>query len=191
MTEAGGTHARASARSSLLFVAIFGAAFLLSLLYQDEIVEVGNRVLTRFSTSGLYVVLFLLAAVSSTLLPLPVWIYAFTSVALGFNYAMCGVVIGLGSSLGSASTYCLGRYCRRSRLLHRRLDEVTLQEWQARSVPYCGAALFLGTVSPVPMDGLYAIAGVLRFPVAGFLLLVTAARVIRYEAMAFLFFALR
>jgi membrane protein YqaA with SNARE-associated domain len=179
------------AQRSLLFVAVFGAAFLLSLLYQNDIVAVGNHLLARFSTGGLYVVLFLLAAVSSTLLPLPVWIYAFTSVALGFDYVACGVVIGLGSSLGSASTYCLGRYCRRSRFLQRQLDEATLQKWQARSASYCGATMFFGTVSPVPMDALYAVAGVLRFPAVAFLVLVTAARVIRYEAMAFLFFALR
>ncbi|NIM48486.1 MAG: hypothetical protein GTN62_02240 [Gemmatimonadales bacterium] len=174
----------------ILFLALILGAFVITELYREEIVGFGSGLLTKVDTGGLYVILFLISAISSTLVPLPVWIYVFTCVALGFDYITCSVVIALGSTLGSASSYALGRYFRHGRFLERRLNEATLQKWQTRSRYALAAVLLFGTISPTPMDLIYAVSGVLRFPALGFVMLVTTGRVVRYVAMGYIFFAL-
>lgn len=177
--------------TAILFCGALVAALLATHLHEEELVAVGHALLARSGAGRLYLILFGLAAISSTILPLPVWVYVFTAVALGLDYLTASLVVALGSSLGSVSSYALGRYVRGRNPAALRVSDATLARWRDRSRPYVGAALFVGTVSPLPMDVLYLVCGALRFPAAAFLCLVTAARIVRYVAMGYLFSAVR
>lgn len=176
----------------MIFLAIFLISLIiLSQVYKEEILSLGNGILVKYHKSHLYMILFLLSAVSSTLIPLPVWIYVFTSVALGFSYVECAVMVGLGSALGSTSSYVLGRCSHHSSFFVKRIDKEKIEKWRQHSQLWIGAALFCGTVSPVHMDLFYAAAGLIRFPSFFFLSLVTSARVIRYILIGYFFFVIK
>jgi membrane protein YqaA with SNARE-associated domain len=176
---------------AILILALLVAIVIVSQIYKQQIVDFGNWLLVRFHKSSLYAILFTIAAISSTIIPLPVWIYVFTCVALGFNYLQCSMVIGLGSSLGSAGSYALGRYFRNTPFFERKFNEEKTKKWQQRSKLWCGMVLFIGTVSPIPMDAFYVASGVIRFPALPFLFLVVSARFIRYVGMGYIFFVLQ
>jgi membrane protein YqaA with SNARE-associated domain len=164
---------------------------ILSQIYREEVVEIGNALLAKSQKSDLYVLLFVLAAISSTVIPLPVWIYVYTAVALGFPCVECSIVIGLGSFVGSLSSYVLGRCFCNTTFFLRRFGQRNAGKWGERSRTICGFALFFGTVSPVPMDSLYVVSGIIRFPSLAFICLVSTARVARYLIMGYLFLVAR
>jgi len=173
---------------SIILIGLLILVIVFSQIYKEYFVVFGNGLLLKYHKTCLYAVLFFLAAISSTLIPLPVWIYVFTSVALGFNYVECAVVLGLDSSLGSTSSYVLGRFFHNTRYFKKRVPSEKIEKWKSHSRAWGASVLFFGTISPLPMDFFYAAAGLLHFPISLFLLLVTTARIIRYVLMGYVFF---
>ncbi len=172
---------------TLTILVVVVTAFVVSQIYKDEITEFGRELLIRYHEGYIYLLLFVLPMISSTIVPLPVFIYVLTAVMLGFPLLRSCVMVGLGSSGGSFSSYLLGRYFSHTKLVGRKLQKNGRSRLDGKSSVWAGSFLFFGTVSPVPMDALYLTAGLLRYPWPWFVILVTTARVIRYTLMGVLF----
>ncbi len=172
---------------ALTILAFMATAFVLSQLYKEDLVGFGRELLIHYHEKYLYVLLFTLPMLSSTLFPLPVFIYVMTSVMLGFPVVKSCIMVGLGSSFGSFSSYLLGRYFSHTPFVARKLRKNSKANLAGKSRLWAGSALFFGTVSPMPMDVLYVTAGLLRYPWLPFLILVAIARIIRYTLMGILF----
>jgi len=157
-------------------------------MHKEHIVNIGNGLLLKYHKNSIYFVLFILAAMSSTLVPLPVWIYQYTYVTLGFNYMEGAIIIGLGAGIGSFSSYIIGRYFRNTNTFKRKFGHINIQKWGKKSRFWCTLSLFFGSASPVPMDVFYAISGIIRFPIFAFICFVCAGRILRYVLVGYLFF---
>lgn len=173
---------------SIIILILILALILLSQIYKKQIVGIGNELLIKYHKSSIYFVLFILAAISSTLVPLPVWIYEYTYVALGYNYLEGAIIIGLGASVGSFSSYIIGRYFRYTSLFRKKFGHINMQKWEEKSRIWIVFLLLFGIVSPVPMDVFYAISGIIRFPMLAFICYVSISRIFRYLLMGYIFY---
>ena len=155
-------------------------------LFKEEIKTFGVDLITRYGQGWVDVILFLLTAVSSTPLALPIWGYAQAGVALGYNVVRLASIMAVGSALGSMVTYAIGRYFGNSRFVLKRFPDVHKHPWtEGRSKKYVTLFLFLGTASPIPCDVLYAACGFKRYPAALFVVTMVAARFVRYMYLGY------
>jgi membrane protein YqaA with SNARE-associated domain len=170
---------------TIIFLAIFLIVFPLSLLYKDKIIESGENLLYKYDKKTAYLVLFALTAISSTIIPLPVWAYVGAAVLLGLNVYMVSIISGLGTTLGSCCTYVLGRYFSHVRWVRRRLysDERRISNVKGKLARYGSVALFFVALTPFPADPYYFVCGLLEFPLVMYVFIVLAARILRYLIM--------
>jgi membrane protein YqaA with SNARE-associated domain len=152
----------ASVVITLVFV-VTGMA--LSLVFKDEIGNFGVELMTRYGQGWVDVILFLLVAVSSTPLFLPVWCYAQVGVVLGYNVVHLAAVMAPAGTAGSLLTYAIGRYLADTRFARVHLPNIRQHPWiEGRSRKYVTLILFVGAASPIPCDVLYAACGFKRYP---------------------------
>jgi len=167
--------------SVLVTLFIIIAGIVLSSVFSEDIRYFGERLLVDYGQDWLDVILFLLTAVSSTPLVLPVWPYAVIGVSLGYNVVRLASVMAVGSATGSFVTFLLGRFFGKTAWMKRRFPDVLEHPWtRGKSRLYVTLILFLGTASPIPCDVLYAACGVKRYPILLFWVTMVAARFVRY-----------
>jgi membrane protein YqaA with SNARE-associated domain len=155
-------------------------------LFHEEINAFGLDLMTRYGNRWADTILFLVTAVSSTPLALPIWGYALAAVALGYNVLHFASIMAVGAALGSFVTYSLGRYFSSSSFAARRLANLRTHPWtENRSKKYVTLFLFLGAASPIPCDIFYAACGFKRFPPVIFLITMVAARFVRYVYLGY------
>lgn len=132
--------------------------------------------------------LFLSALLSSTLLP--GGSEALLLLRLGEGNGPWGVVIvaTAGNMLGSLITYGMGRLGNEA--LHRRWFRVSERDIERAENGFArfGKPALLFAWLPVVGDPLCLVAGLLSFPVAGFLLLVTLGKFARYAVLGLPYF---
>lgn len=155
-------------------------------LFHEEINAFGLDLMTRYGNTWADAVLFLITAISSTPLALPIWGYALAAVALGYHVLHFASIMAAGAALGSFVTYGLGRYFASSSFAQKRLANFTTHRWtENRSKKFVTLFLFLGAASPIPCDVFYAACGFKRFPPAIFLVTMVAARFVRYVYLGY------
>jgi membrane protein YqaA with SNARE-associated domain len=172
----------------LITIGLIATGLIIIGLFKDEINAFGVDLLNRYGQGWVDVVLFLLTAVSSTPLVLPIWGYAQAGVAIGYSIVHLAIVMAVGSATGSLVTYYLGRVLGDTRFVQRKFPNLRTNRWtEGRSKRMVTLFLFLGTASPIPSDVLYAACGFKRFPVFLFYVTMVAARFVRYSYLAYFF----
>ena len=170
----------------LVTVTIVLMSLVLTAVFKQDIMDFGGDLVTRWGQKWFDVVLFLITAVSSSPLALPIWAYTLVGVALGINIYRLALVMALGSATGSQITFLLGRYFGTTEWVKKRFPNLQNKLWaEGRSRWYVTLILFLGTASPIPCDVLYVAAGVKRYPSVLFWVTMVAARFVRYIYMGY------
>jgi membrane protein YqaA with SNARE-associated domain len=174
--------------SVLVTLAIILCGIALTAIFKEDILFFGEKLMTRYGQQWVDLVLFLLTAVSSSPLALPIWAYAMVGVSLGYGVPRLAVVMALGSATGSLVTFLLGRYFAETDWLKKRFPKVKKHPWTyGKSRWYVTMMLFLGTASPIPCDVFYVACGIKRYPVTLFWITMVAARLIRYLYLGYIF----
>lgn len=150
-------------------------------MFQSDVHRFGLEIMRRYGQAQVDMVLFLLCAISSTLLPLPIWGYAVAGVAMGYNVIHLAIVMALGSALGSFVTFLMGRYLGRTQFVKKKFPNLEKHPWTAgKSKKMVTLFLFLGTASPIPCDVFYVACGFKRYPPVLFYMTAAGARFVRY-----------
>ncbi len=157
-------------------------------IYKDEIGLFGVELINLYGQNWVDCILFVLTAISSTPLMLPIWVYALAGASLGLNLIRLAVVMGLGSATGTLVTFWLGRYFGDSNWVKKRFPNFHNHPWTTqKSKKYITLILFLGNASLIPCDVFYAACGFKRFPVALFFISTAAGRFVRYTYLCYLY----
>jgi membrane protein YqaA with SNARE-associated domain len=172
----------------LITLAIIFCGLVLTVVFKEDILSIGEMLMTRYGQEWVDGILFLLTAVSSSPLALPIWAYALVGVSLGYSVIRLAIVMAFGSATGSVITFAIGKYFGDSGWLKRKFPDVRKHPWTyGKSRFYVTLMLFLGTASPVPCDVLYVACGVKGYPTFLFWVTMVAARFVRYIYMGYIF----
>lgn len=167
--------------SILITIGIILGGVVLASVFKDDILRFGEHLLTTSGKAWADVILFLLTAVSSTPLALPVWVYSVIGVSLGMHVIRLSVVMAFGSATGSLVTLFLGKYFGNTAWVKRRFPRIHDHPWtKGRSRVFVTALLFVGTASPIPCDVLFVACGAKKYPALLFWVTMIAARFIHY-----------
>ncbi len=174
--------------SILVTVAIIVCGIVLSAIFNDDIKAIGEQLMTTYGQEWVDGILFLLTAISSSPLALPIWAYALVGIGLGYGIIRLAVVMALGSATGSLITFIVGKYFGESKWLKRKFPSVHKHPWtHGKSRWYVTLMLFVGTASPIPCDVFYVACGVKRYPTLLFWVTMVAARFVRYCYLGYIF----
>jgi membrane protein YqaA with SNARE-associated domain len=154
---------------------------ILASVFKDDILRFGEQLLITSGETWGNVILFLLTAVSSTPLALPVWVYAVIGASLGMHVVRLSVVMAFGSATGSLVTLFLGRYFGNTAWVRKRFPRIHDYPWtEGRSRAFVTVLLFVGTASPIPCDVLFVACGAKKYPALLFWVTMIASRFIHY-----------
>lgn len=174
--------------SILVTVFIIVCGIVLTAIFNDDIKAVGEYLMTTYGQEWVNGILFLLTAISSSPLMLPVWAYALVGIGLGYDIFQLAVVMALGSATGSLVTFVLGKYFGESKWMRKKFPEINKHPWtNGKSRWYVTLMLFVGTASPLPCDVFYVACGVKRYPTLLFWTTMVAARFVRYCYLGYIF----
>jgi membrane protein YqaA with SNARE-associated domain len=165
----------------ILTIGIILIGIILSSIFKEDVLRIGEHLLTTYGQGWVDLILFLLTAVSSTPLVLPIWPYAQIGVAIGYGIFHLAFVMAIGSATGSLVEFYMGRYFGESRWFMKRFPNIHKHPWTyGRSKWYVTLMLFLGTASPLPCNVFYIAAGAKRYSAILFWVIMVAARLVRY-----------
>jgi membrane protein YqaA with SNARE-associated domain len=175
--------------SILLTAGIIIAGIVIVAIFKEDINNIGLYLINRYGRQYIDIILFVLTAISSSPICLPVWQYVLIGTTMGYSVIRLALIMAFGSALGSLVTYYTGRLFGNSKFFRKRFPNAEKNRWvHGRSRLYVTLALFLGTASPIPFDILYFACGVKKYPP---LLLYTAntlGRLIRYTYLGYGFY---
>lgn len=156
------------------------ASSVVSALYGDKFLDLGKSLLTSYGQRNTDIILYLITAVSSSPLPLPVSTYAVFGTLLGYEPGRLITLIALGAVTGSSVSYILGRYFGKTSFVRRKFPEVENHSWtKGRSLRVLSLVLLGGSLSPLPLHPMYAACGMMRYPAVLFIPIVFLAWWIR------------
>lgn len=154
---------------------------IIPLICRDEIVTAGEYLLNKFGRKWFDSMLFVISAVSSTPLAFPVWTYAVYGTIIGYETMRIVIIVSAGSTCGSYLTYLAGKHFSDTSVMRNRFPELSKGHWSAgKSVWSVSLILFTGTVFPFPIDIVYAVCGMKRYPGFLFCVIVFAGKVLTY-----------
>ena len=144
-----------------------------SVLFGERLLDFGENILTSYGRTNTDIMLYIVTAVSSSPLTLPVSAYAVVGTLLGYEPGRLITLIALGAVTGSSVSYLLGRCFGDKPFVRRRFPEIENHSWtRGRSLRVVSLILFGGAMSPVPVHPMYAACGMMRYPAALFVLIV-------------------
>lgn len=140
-----------------------------SVLFEERLLDLGENILTSYGRTNTDIMLYIVTAVSSSPLTLPVSAYAVVGTLLGYEPGRLITIIALGAVTGSSVSYLLGRCFGDTPFVRRRFPEIENHSWtRGRSLRVVSLILLGGAMSPVPVHPMYAACGVMRYPAALF-----------------------
>ncbi len=144
-----------------------------SVLFGERLLDFGENILTSYGRTNTDIMLYIVTAVSSSPLTLPVSAYAVVGTLLGYEPGRLITLIALGAVTGSSVSYLLGRCFGDTPFVRRRFPEIGSRRWtRGRSLRVVSLILLGGAMSPVPVHPMYAACGMMRYPAALFVLIV-------------------
>jgi len=156
------------------------ASSAVSALYGEKFLDLGESLLTSYGRRNTDIILYLIAAVSSSPLPLPVSAYAVFGTLLDYEPGRLITLIALGAVTGSSVSYILGRCFGKTQFVRRKFPEVETHCWtKGRSLKVVSLILLGGALSPLPAHPMFAACGMMRYPAALFIPIVFLAWWIR------------
>ncbi len=167
--------------SILIAVLIIVSGIILTAIFKEGIKATGEHIMVTYGQDWVDAILFLITAISSSPLVLPIWQYAMLGVALGYSVLRLAMVMALGSATGSLIIFLLGKYFGKSKWVKKRFPHIHKHPWtHGKSQFYVTMMLFFGTVSPIPCDVFYVACGMKRYSMPLFWATMVSARFIRY-----------
>lgn len=156
------------------------ASSAVSALYGEKFLDIGESLLTSYGQRNTDIILYLITAVSSSPLPLPVSAYAVFGTLLGYEPGRLITLIALGAVTGSSVSYILGRCFGKTQFVRRKFPEVETHCWtKGRSLKVVSLILLGGALSPLPAHPMFAACGMMRYPAVLFIPIVFIAWWIR------------
>ncbi len=156
------------------------ASSAVSLFYGERLLGFGESLLTSYGQRNTDIMLYLITAVSSSPLPLPVSAYAVFGTLLGYEPGRLISLIALGAVTGSSVSYLLGRCFGKTPFVRRKFPEVENHSWtKGRSLRVVSLILLGGALSPLPAHPMFAACGMMRYPAVLFIPIVFLAWWIR------------
>ncbi|HET7289285.1 MAG TPA: VTT domain-containing protein [Thermodesulfobacteriota bacterium] len=144
-----------------------------SVLFGERLLDFGENILMSYGQANTDFILYIVTAVSSSPLTLPVSAYAVIGTLLGYEPGKLITLIALGAVTGSSVSYLLGRCFGDTPFVRRRFPEMENHSWtRGRSLRVVSLILLGGAMSPVPVHPMYAACGMMRYPAALFVLIV-------------------
>lgn len=131
-----------------------------------------------------YLTLFFTAFISATLLPMGSEAVLIYDINEGFNIPALLFFATIGNSLGSLVNYYLGLKGEAYLESKNHLKAQTVEKYKKLFDKYGGYSLFLSWM-PVIGDPITLIAGVLKYDIKKFILIVIFAKFFRYAFIAF------
>jgi len=178
--------------SLLITIAIILMGIIVTAIFKEDILSFGEHLMVTYGETWVDVILFLLTAVSSSPLALPIWAYALVGIALGYNVLRLAAVMAVGSATGSLVTFLLGKYFSKSDWVKKRFPNIHEHPWaHGKSRKYVTWILFLGTASPIPCDVFYVACGAKQYPTWLFWITMVLARFVRYLYLGYGFLYFR
>lgn len=154
---------------------------IIPLVCRDEIVIAGEYLLNRFGRKWFDSMLFMISAISSTPLAFPVWSYVVYGTIIGYETLRIVIIVSAGSTCGSYLTFIAGKHFSDTSVFKDWFPALSKGHWSAgRSVWYLSLILFTGTVLPLPIDVVYAVCGMKRYPDLLFFAIVFTGKVVTY-----------
>lgn len=132
-----------------------------------------------------YLILFISALVSATLIPFGSETLLIYDIKEGYNLALLLFVATMGNSLGSLINYFIGLKGEEFLVGKNYLKEERILKTKKYFDKY-GAVCILFSWLPIIGDPITFIAGVLRYKLSTFIILVVIAKFSRYLFLAFL-----
>ena len=144
-----------------------------SVLFGERLLDFGENILMSYGQANTDFMLYIVTAVSSSPLTLPVSAYAVIGTLLGYEPGRLITLIALGAVTGSSVSYLLGRCFGDTPFVRRKFPEMKNHSWtRGRSLRVVSLILLGGAMSPVPVHPMYAACGMMRYPAALFVLIV-------------------
>lgn len=144
-----------------------------SVLFGERLLDFGENILMSYGQANTDFMLYIVTAVSSSPLTLPVSAYAVIGTLLGYEPGRLITLIALGAVTGSSVSYLLGRCFGDTPFVRRKFPEIENHSWtRGRSLRVVSLILLGGAMSPVPVHPMYAACGMMRYPAALFVLIV-------------------
>jgi len=167
-------------------VGIILIGMILTAIFQEDLFSYGKLIMEKYGQDKVDILLFLITAVSSSPLALPIWGWVLVGVAMGYPVWRLALVMALGSATGSLITFLLGRYFGDSAWVRRKFPKLRQHPWTTgRSRFVVTLILIGGTASPIPCDVFYAACGLKKYPPVLFWFSMVLARFIRYIYMGY------
>ena len=137
-----------------------------------------------------YVGLFLAAFLAATILPFSSEVVLSALLLSGLSPTTLVTVATIGNVLGSLTNYALGYWASLTVIKKwLRLSDDDLDRAEKRFKKYGMVSLCFAWV-PIIGDPLTVMAGVLRIPLVGFVVLVTAGKLLRYVVITYMVLAI-
>lgn len=133
----------------------------------------------------IYLVLFLSAFISATLIPFGSEALLIYDIKEGYNVYILVLVATIGNSLGSIVNYFLGLKGEEFLVRKNLLKEKSIEKTKYYFNKY-GSICILFSWLPIIGDPITFIAGVLKFNLKLFIILVFIAKFLRYAFLAFI-----
>ncbi len=131
-----------------------------------------------------YLTLFITALISATLFPLGSEVLLVYDIREGYNLVLLLFLATFGNSLGSLINYYLGlkgeEFCERKKYLRKQ----SIQKYKNFFDKYGAFAVLLSWM-PIIGDPLTFVAGILKYNIKKFILLVILAKFSRYFILAY------
>jgi membrane protein YqaA with SNARE-associated domain len=156
----------------LVTAGMMAASSVISILYGERFLSFGEKLLTAYGQSGMDLMLYIVTAVSSSPLMLPVSAYAVLGTLLGFEPVRLITLMALGAMTGSTTSYLLGRFFGNTSFVRRKFPGVHDRKWtRGGSLRTVSLILLGGALSPIPVHPIYAACGMIRYPIELFTLI--------------------
>jgi len=157
-------------------LALIIVSIIVPFIFQKEFVSFGQPLLLEHGQDKLDLSLYIVTAISSTPVALPVWSYAVFGTMIGYDPTRLIIIIALGASTGSTVSYFIGRYFGTTDFVKRNFPNIENHPWtEGRSRWIVSIVLFVGAASPIPFDIMYAACGLKRFPALLFWMIIVLA----------------
>ena len=132
-----------------------------------------------------YLSLFVISLLSATLLPLGSEALLIYDITQNHNIALLWIVATTGNTIGSIINYTIGLKGKEYLEKKNKLSPKQLDKYENFFQKYGGWTLLLSW-TPIIGDPLTLIAGVLRYDIRWFIIIVAIAKGIRYGVLIFL-----
>lgn len=145
-----------------------------------------EELITQFGLLGIFLASFISNALIILPVPADLLVIAATSQSKTITDALIiALVAAVAAGIGNLGSYIIGMFGKKiaTKLLKGHSPKV-LDEWKEKLGKKGMLIVFIGSATPVPLDVIALVAGVIRYDWRLFLVAATAGKIVRYGFLA-------